>query len=203
MRSTASSRSCTTRSRGSSGWAISQPRSRCCDGAPGPRARRQGSARGTSALRALLNHRRRARSWSVRPSSKTWELDVVASTVDGDAASDERSVLRKLHDLAGLPVLDRERLNATITDLQTPCLRGKTARHRRGPRYELASVAAAGARRPRPCGRGDLPRVRHRRRAHVSVAGEGARAGERASGRGRRGARRAVRSPTRSGERDS
>ena len=49
---------------------------------------------------------------------KTWDLDLVASTVSGEAQSDERSVLRKLRDLAGLPVLDRERLNATTAELR-------------------------------------------------------------------------------------
>jgi ABC-type Mn2+/Zn2+ transport system ATPase subunit len=72
------------------------------------------------ALRALLEHTEDERAGVVGSAlaGKVWDLDVVASAVDGTAASDERSVLRKLHDLAGLPVLDRERLNATIGDLR-------------------------------------------------------------------------------------
>jgi ABC-type Mn2+/Zn2+ transport system ATPase subunit len=72
------------------------------------------------ALRALLENTEDERAEVVRSAlaGKVWDLDSVASTVDGTAASDERSVLRKLHDLAGLPVLDRERLNMTIGDLR-------------------------------------------------------------------------------------
>ena len=74
-------------------------------------------------------------------SSKTWDLDVVASTVGGEAQSGERSVLRKLRDLAGLPVLDRERLNAVTTELReahaaTDRLRGTDA----GRAHEVASL---------------------------------------------------------------
>ena len=95
------------------------------------------------ALRALLERTDDERAELVRSAlaSKRWELDVVAATVDGTAAGDERSVLRKLHDLAGLPVLDRERLNATITDLRdahasAEKLRGTDA----GRGHELASL---------------------------------------------------------------
>ncbi len=95
------------------------------------------------ALRALLERTDDERAELVRSAlaSKRWELDVVAATVDGTAAGDERSVLRKLHDLAGLPVLDRERLNATITDLRdahasAEKLRGTDA----GRAHELASL---------------------------------------------------------------
>lgn len=71
-------------------------------------------------LRALLERTEDERAEVVRSAlaSKVWELDVVAATVDGSGAGDERNVLRKLHDLAGLPVVDRERLNATISDLR-------------------------------------------------------------------------------------
>ena len=72
------------------------------------------------ALRGLLDRTSDERAAVVRAalSSKTWDLDVAASTVGGEAQSDERSVLRKLRDLAGLPVLDRERLNAATTELR-------------------------------------------------------------------------------------
>ena len=71
-------------------------------------------------LRALLDRTSDERAAKVLTAlaSKTWDLDVVAGTVGGEAQSDERSVLRKLRDLAGLPVLDRERLNATTTELR-------------------------------------------------------------------------------------
>src|ERR1700733_6362002 len=71
-------------------------------------------------LRALLDRTSDERAALVRGAlaSKTWDLDLVANAVGGDAQSDERSVLRKLRDLAGLPVLDRERLNATTTELR-------------------------------------------------------------------------------------
>ena len=72
------------------------------------------------ALRALLERTTDERAVLVRAalSAKAWDLDAVTSTVGGDAESDERSVLRKLRDLAGLPVLDRERLNAATTELR-------------------------------------------------------------------------------------
>src|SRR3984893_9268053 len=95
------------------------------------------------ALRSLLERTGDERAELVRSAlaSKKWELDVVAATVGGTAASDERSLLRKLHDLAGLPVLDRERLNATISDLRdahasAEKLRGTDA----GRAHELASL---------------------------------------------------------------
>ncbi|MGA8634621.1 MAG: AAA family ATPase [Candidatus Dormiibacterota bacterium] len=95
------------------------------------------------ALRALLDRTSDERAAVVRAalSSKTWDLDVVASTVGGDAQSDERSVLRKLRDLAGLPVLDRERLNAVTTELRevhaaAERLRGTDA----GRAHEVASL---------------------------------------------------------------
>jgi energy-coupling factor transporter ATP-binding protein EcfA2 len=72
------------------------------------------------ALRALLDRTTDERAALVRAalSAKAWDLDAVAGTVSGDAQMDERSVLRKLRDLAGLPVLDRERLNAATTELR-------------------------------------------------------------------------------------
>src|SRR5580704_9320944 len=95
------------------------------------------------ALRALLERTDDERAEVVRSAlaSKVWKLDVVAAAVDGSAAGDERSVLRKLHDLAGLPVVDRERLNATISDLRdahasAEKLRGTDA----GRAHELASL---------------------------------------------------------------
>jgi ABC-type Mn2+/Zn2+ transport system ATPase subunit len=71
-------------------------------------------------LRVLLERTtdERAERVSAALASKVWALDVVASTVGGDAQSDESIVLRKLRDLAGLPVLDRERLNTAITELR-------------------------------------------------------------------------------------
>jgi ABC-type Mn2+/Zn2+ transport system ATPase subunit len=71
-------------------------------------------------LRGLLDRTSDERAALVRGAlaSKTWDLDLVASTVSGEAQSDERSVLRKLRDLAGLPVLDRERLNAATAELR-------------------------------------------------------------------------------------
>jgi ABC-type Mn2+/Zn2+ transport system ATPase subunit len=72
------------------------------------------------ALRALLEHTTDERADLVRAAltKKVWDLDTVAGTVGGDAEGDERSVLRKLRDLAGLPVLDREKLNAATTELR-------------------------------------------------------------------------------------
>ena len=107
--------------------------------------------------------------------AKTWDLDAVAGTVGGDAESDERSVLRKLRDLAGLPVLDREKLNAAITELRdahaaAERLRGTDA----GRAHEIAQLLqqaldvhahAEGERCP-VCGtegRADVPVARRRR----------------------------------------
>jgi energy-coupling factor transporter ATP-binding protein EcfA2 len=72
------------------------------------------------ALRAILDRTADDRADLVRTAlaAKTWNLEAVAGTVGGDADSDERSVLRKLRDLAGLPVLDREKLNAAVTELR-------------------------------------------------------------------------------------
>ena len=72
------------------------------------------------ALRTLLDRTTDERAALARAalSAKAWDLDAVAGTVSGDAQMDERSVLRKLRDLAGLPVLDRERLNAATTELR-------------------------------------------------------------------------------------
>ncbi len=71
-------------------------------------------------LRALLERTTDERAELVRAAlaSKTWDLDVVAGTVGGDAQSDETIVLRKLRDLAGLPVLDREQLTIAVTELR-------------------------------------------------------------------------------------
>jgi energy-coupling factor transporter ATP-binding protein EcfA2 len=72
------------------------------------------------ALRAILDRTADERAGLVRTAlaARTWNLESVAATVGGDADSDERSMLRKLRDLAGLPVLDREKLNAAVTDLR-------------------------------------------------------------------------------------
>ncbi len=72
------------------------------------------------ALRGLLERTSDERAVLVGAAlgAKLWDLDAITSTVGGAAESDERSVLRQLRDLAGLPVLDRERLNAATTDLR-------------------------------------------------------------------------------------
>jgi energy-coupling factor transporter ATP-binding protein EcfA2 len=72
------------------------------------------------ALRGLLERTSDERAALVRSAlaARVWDLDAVSATVGGDAESDERSVLRKLRDLAGLPVLDRDRLNAAIAGLR-------------------------------------------------------------------------------------
>jgi energy-coupling factor transporter ATP-binding protein EcfA2 len=95
------------------------------------------------ALRALLEHTTDERAEHVRVTlaAKTWDLDAVSRTVGGTAASDERSVLRKLRDLAGMPVLDRLKLNAATADLRDAAaaaekLRGTDA----GRAHELASL---------------------------------------------------------------
>lgn len=95
------------------------------------------------ALRALLDRTTDERAAVVRAglSAKAWDLDTVSSTVGGEAQSDERSVLRKLRDLAGLPVLDRERLNAATAELRdahaaAERLRGTDA----GRAHEIASL---------------------------------------------------------------
>ena len=95
------------------------------------------------ALRALLERTSDERAALVRSAlaAKVWDLDAVSGTVGGDAESDERSVLRKLRDLAGLPVLDRDRLNAAIAGLRdahaaTERLRGTDA----GRAHELAAL---------------------------------------------------------------
>ena len=95
------------------------------------------------ALRGLLERTTDERAALVRTALgvKAWDLDEVTSTVGGAAERDERSVLRKLRDLAGLPVLDRERLNAAaagVRDAQTAAerLRGTDA----GRAHEVASL---------------------------------------------------------------
>jgi hypothetical protein len=94
-------------------------------------------------LRAILDRTADERAGLVRTAlaAKTWDLEAVAATVGGDAESDERSVLRKLRDLAGLPVLDREKLNAAITELRdahaaAERLRGTDA----GKAHEIAQL---------------------------------------------------------------
>jgi ABC-type Mn2+/Zn2+ transport system ATPase subunit len=94
-------------------------------------------------LRALLERTTDERAELVRAAlaSKTWDLEAISSKVGGDAQSDERSVLRKLRDLAGLPVLDRERLNTATKELRdahaaAERLRGTDA----GRAHEVASL---------------------------------------------------------------
>jgi hypothetical protein len=94
-------------------------------------------------LRAILDRTADERAALVRTAlaAKTRDLEAVAGTVGGDAESDERSVLRKLRDLAGLPVLDREKLNAAITELRdahaaAERLRGTDA----GKAHEIAQL---------------------------------------------------------------
>ncbi len=94
-------------------------------------------------LRALLEQTIDDRAELVRAAlvAKTWDLAAVASTVGGEAQSDEGIVLRKLRDLAGLPVLDRERLNNAITELRdanaaAERLRGTDA----GRAHEIAAL---------------------------------------------------------------
>jgi energy-coupling factor transporter ATP-binding protein EcfA2 len=95
------------------------------------------------ALRALLERTSDERAEVVRVAlaAKTWDLEIVSSTVDGTAASDERSVLRKLRDLAGLPVLDRLKLNATTTELRDAATAAEKVRGTdAGRAHELASL---------------------------------------------------------------
>jgi energy-coupling factor transporter ATP-binding protein EcfA2 len=49
---------------------------------------------------------------------KMWDLEVIAEAVTGLAAADERSTLRRLGDLANLPVLSREALEQAIVTLR-------------------------------------------------------------------------------------
>ncbi len=94
-------------------------------------------------LLALLEHATDERAGLALAAlkQKMWDLDAVAATVDGAALGDERSLLRKLRDLAGVPVLDRERLAAAMGDLRdahatAERLRGTDA----GRAHELASL---------------------------------------------------------------
>ena len=94
-------------------------------------------------LRALLERTTDERAALVRAAlaSKAWDLGVVASTVGGDAQSDENIVLRKLRDLAGLPVLERERLNTTITELRDAHAEAERLRSTdAGRAHEVASL---------------------------------------------------------------
>ncbi len=94
-------------------------------------------------LRSLLERTTDERATLVRAAlaAKTWELDVVAGMVGGDAQSDESLVLRKLRDLAGLPVLDRERLNTAITELRDANAAAERLRSTdAGKSHELASL---------------------------------------------------------------
>jgi ABC-type Mn2+/Zn2+ transport system ATPase subunit len=95
------------------------------------------------ALRALLDLTTDERAASVREalSAKAWDLDAVAALVGGDAQMDERSALRKLRDLAGLPVLDRGRLNAVTTELRDALAAAERLRDTdAGKAHEIASL---------------------------------------------------------------
>jgi len=94
-------------------------------------------------LLALLERTADERAQAVHAAlaSKVWNLDAVSSAVDGTAMSSEGSTLRKLRDLAGLPVLDRERLNTMTTALRDTAaaserLRGTDA----GRAHEVAAL---------------------------------------------------------------
>ena len=83
----------------------------------------------------------RAQVAGVALAQKPWDLDVVAATVDGTAAGDERSVLRKLRDVAGLQVLDRERLAAATADLRDAYAAAEKLRDTdAGRAHEIASL---------------------------------------------------------------
>ncbi len=66
--------------------------------------------------------------------SRPWDLDAIGETLSGEAAADEGSTLRRLSDLAALPVLAREELEATVRGLRdadrlvTELQRGEGAR---------------------------------------------------------------------------
>jgi energy-coupling factor transporter ATP-binding protein EcfA2 len=49
---------------------------------------------------------------------KDWDIDAVERSVDGRAAGDESSALRRLRDLAALTYLDREHLTGAVRDLR-------------------------------------------------------------------------------------
>src|SRR6202166_757108 len=95
------------------------------------------------ALRGLLDRTTDERAGLVAASlsAKAWDLDAVASTIGGEAESDERSVLRKLRDLAGLPVLGRERLNEAVAALREAYAAGERLRGTdAGRAHEVASL---------------------------------------------------------------
>jgi len=79
------------------------------------------TARGAvPALRALLEKAEDERAATVLTAlaTKVWDLDVIADAVSGLAAADEQSTLRRLSDLASLPVLSREDLEEAIHRLR-------------------------------------------------------------------------------------
>ena len=114
------SRSCTTRWRASSASATSLAQQVLREARLEHERDVKAARESLPALRALLEHTTDERADLVRAAlaKKAWDLNSVASTVGGDAESDEHVVLRKLRDLAGLPVLDREKLNAATTELR-------------------------------------------------------------------------------------
>jgi energy-coupling factor transporter ATP-binding protein EcfA2 len=71
-------------------------------------------------LRSLLERTEDERAGPVLRAlqPKVWDLDVIAEAVTGLAAADERSTLRRLGDLANLPVLSREALEQEIVTLR-------------------------------------------------------------------------------------
>ncbi len=74
----------------------------------------------TTPLRTLLERTEDERAGPVLRAlqPRVWDLDVIAEAVTGVAAADERSTLRRIGDLANLPVLSRESLEAEITTLR-------------------------------------------------------------------------------------
>jgi energy-coupling factor transporter ATP-binding protein EcfA2 len=71
-------------------------------------------------LRALLERTEDERAGAVLAALRTqpWDLEVVTEAVTGIAAADERSTLRRLGDLASLPVLSREALEEAVQSLR-------------------------------------------------------------------------------------
>ncbi len=71
-------------------------------------------------LRQLLEHTDDERAVTVLNAvkKKVWDIDAVERVVAGPAVAGEDSLLRRLQDLAALPVLERERINAAITELR-------------------------------------------------------------------------------------
>ena len=71
-------------------------------------------------LRALLEQTDDERATTVLAAlkPKQWDVETIERTVAGSGGGDEHGVLRRLRDLAGLPVLERERLTSVVTALR-------------------------------------------------------------------------------------